>query len=86
MNILAVTGFSYLNTELNPICHLLVLLGTYPISHISRIRVKLLTIVQLFFYVLKFYLDTILYSQCTNLCLLRSDVVNYFLGRKYCIF
>jgi len=47
---------------------------------------KLLTIVQLFFYVLNFYLDTILYSQCTNLCLLCSDVVNYFLGHKYCIF
>ena len=47
---------------------------------------KLLTIVQLFFYILKFYLDTILYSQCTNLCLLCSDVVNYFLGHKYCIF
>ena len=43
---------------------------------------KLLTIVQLFFYVLKFCLDTILYSQCTNLCLLCSDVVNYFLGHK----
>jgi len=27
-----------------------------------------------------------LYSQCTNLCLLCSDVVNYFLGHKYCIF
>jgi len=36
---------------------------------------KLLTIVQLFFYVLKFCLDTILYSQCTNLCPLCSDVV-----------
>jgi len=47
---------------------------------------KLLSIVQLFFYILKFYLDTILYSQCTSLCLLCSDVVNYSLGRKYCIF
>ena len=47
---------------------------------------KLLTIVQLFFYVLKFYLDTILYSQCTSLCLLCSDDVNYFLGRKYLFF
>jgi len=36
---------------------------------------KILTVVQLFFYVLKFYLDAILYSQCTNLCLLCSDVV-----------
>jgi hypothetical protein len=30
-----------LNTELNPICHLLTLLEAYPIFHISRIRVKL---------------------------------------------
>jgi len=29
-----------LNTELNPICHLLALLGAHPILHISRIRVK----------------------------------------------
>jgi len=28
-----------LNAELNPICHLLVLLGAHPILHISRIRV-----------------------------------------------
>jgi len=26
--------------ELNPICHLLALLGAHPILHISRIRVK----------------------------------------------
>jgi len=30
-----------LNAELNPICHLLALLGAHPILHISRIRVKL---------------------------------------------
>jgi hypothetical protein len=30
-----------LNAELNPICHLLVLLGARPILHISRMRVKL---------------------------------------------
>ena len=29
-----------LNAELNPICHLLALLGTHPILHVSRIRVK----------------------------------------------
>jgi hypothetical protein len=29
-----------LNTELNSICHLLALLGTHPILHVSRIRVK----------------------------------------------
>jgi len=30
-----------LNAELNPICHLLALLGAHPILHIGRIRVKL---------------------------------------------
>ena len=29
-----------LNTELNPICHLLAVLGTHPILHVSRIRVN----------------------------------------------
>ena len=29
-----------LKAELNPICHLLVLLGTHHILHVSRIRVK----------------------------------------------
>jgi hypothetical protein len=29
-----------LNAELNPICHLLALLGTHPILRVSRIRVK----------------------------------------------
>jgi len=31
-----------LNTELNPICHLLALLGAHHILHVSRIRVKTL--------------------------------------------
>ena len=31
-----------LNAELNPICHLLVLLVAHPILYISRIRVKFL--------------------------------------------
>jgi len=30
-----------LNAELNPICHLLALLGSHPILHIGRIWVKL---------------------------------------------
>jgi len=29
-----------LNAELNPICHLLALLGTHHILHVSRTRVK----------------------------------------------
>ena len=32
-----------LNPELNPICHLLALLGAHHFLHVSRIRVKLLT-------------------------------------------
>ena len=33
-------GFNPLNAELNPICHLLALLGAHLILHVSRIRVK----------------------------------------------
>jgi hypothetical protein len=33
-----------LNAELNLICHLLALLGAYPILHVSRIRVKHYTV------------------------------------------
>jgi hypothetical protein len=35
-------GFNPLNAELNPICHLLTLLGAHHILHVSRIRVKCL--------------------------------------------
>jgi hypothetical protein len=34
------SAFKGLNAELNPICHLLVLLGAHHILHISRIKVK----------------------------------------------
>jgi len=30
-----------LNAELNPICHLLALLGAHHILHVSRVRVKM---------------------------------------------
>jgi len=36
--------FNPLNAELNPICHLLALLGVNHFLHVSRIRVKSLTI------------------------------------------
>jgi len=36
----SVMSFYPLNRELNPICHLLALLGAHPILRISRIRVK----------------------------------------------
>jgi hypothetical protein len=29
-----------INAELNPICHFLLLLGSHPVLHVSRIRVK----------------------------------------------
>jgi len=35
-----VVYFNPLNAELNPICHLLALLGAHHILHVSRIRVK----------------------------------------------
>ena len=35
-----IPGLSPLNAELNPICHLLALLGAHHILHFSRIRVK----------------------------------------------
>jgi hypothetical protein len=34
--------FNPLNAKLNPICHLLALLGAHHILHVSRIRVKYL--------------------------------------------
>jgi len=34
--------FNPLNTKLNPICHLLALLGAHLILHVSRIRVNVL--------------------------------------------
>jgi len=36
------SDFNPLNAELNPICHLLALLGAHHILHVSRIRVKLI--------------------------------------------
>ena len=37
------TNINPLNSELNPICYLLALLGAHHFLHVSRIRVKLLT-------------------------------------------
>jgi len=38
------SAFKGLNAELNPICHLLALLGAHVIFHVSTIRVKTLCI------------------------------------------
>jgi hypothetical protein len=35
-----IEGINPLNTKLNPICHMLALLGAHHILHVSRIRVK----------------------------------------------
>ena len=43
--------FNTLNAELNPICYLLALLGTHHFLHISRIRVKSLTLRLLMSYI-----------------------------------
>ena len=43
--------FNPLNPELNPICYLLALLGSHHFLHVSRIRVKLLTIRRLMSYI-----------------------------------
>jgi hypothetical protein len=40
LNSLVYTHINPLNAELNPICHLLALLGAHHIFHVSRIRVK----------------------------------------------
>jgi len=40
-----------LNAELNPICHLLALLGAHHFLHVNRIRVKLLTLRLLMSYI-----------------------------------
>jgi len=37
--------FNPLNAKLNPICHLLALLGAHPILHISRIRVNVILLI-----------------------------------------
>jgi hypothetical protein len=40
------TGFNPLNAELNPLCHLLALLGGATIVAVSRLRVKLYHILE----------------------------------------
>ena len=44
-------SFNPLNPELNPICYLLALLGAHHFLHVSRIRVKLLTLRLLMSYI-----------------------------------
>jgi len=46
-----VLTFNPLNAELNPICYLLAILGAHHFLHVSRIRVKLLTLRLLMSYI-----------------------------------
>ena len=43
--------FLCLNAELNPVCHLLALLGAHHFLHVSRIRIKSLTLRLLMLYI-----------------------------------
>ena len=45
------TDFNPLNPELNPICYLLALLGAHHLLHVSRVRVKSLTLRLLMSYI-----------------------------------
>ena len=45
------SGFNPLNPELNPICYLLALLGAHHFLHVSKIRVKSLTLRRLMSYI-----------------------------------
>jgi hypothetical protein len=62
--------FNPLNAELNPICHLLALLGVHHILHVSRIRVK--TFISLFSDFINTFIYTYLFMciSCTTFCTL----------------
>ena len=50
-DMLSITVINPLNPELNPICYLLALLGAHHFLHVSRIRIKSLTIRLLMSYI-----------------------------------
>ena len=52
-----ISVFNPLNTELNLICHLLALLGAHHFLHVSRIRVKSLTLRLLMSYIYTYIYD-----------------------------
>ena len=56
--------FNPLNAELNPIWYLLALLGAHHFLHVSRIRVKSLTLRQLMFYIYIYIYIWSTYSWC----------------------
>ena len=58
--LLTLPAFNTLNAELNPICHLLALLGAHHIFHLSRIRVNRKSLGKLF------YVNTVQYTCCSS--------------------
>ena len=62
--------FNPLNAELNPICHLLALLGLHHFLHVSRIRVKSLTLRLLMSYI---YIYLYIYIYTEHLFLMFLD-------------
>jgi len=62
--IIFVTNINPLNAELNPICHLLALLGVHRFLHVSRIRVKSLTLRLLMSYIYIYIYIWSTYSWC----------------------
>ena len=66
--------FNPLNAELNPICYLLALLGSHHFLHVSRIRVKSLTLRLLMSYI---YIYNIY-----DISSLRVNTSAHFSGRK----
>ena len=62
--------FNPLNAELNPICHLLALLGVHHFLHVSRIKVKSLTLKLLMSYI---YIYIYIYIYMEHLFLIFLD-------------
>jgi hypothetical protein len=84
-----------LNAELNPICHLLALLGTHIILHVSRIRVNILlhiiparyTIHRVYFYLTMLYMFRALLSpivRSTKVCLRMCKFCGHSTRLWYC--
>ena len=70
--ICVLTFVNPLTPELNPICYLLALLGAYHFLHVSRIRVKSLTLRLLMSYIY-IYIYTYIYIYMEHLFLMFLD-------------
>ena len=68
-----------LNAELNPICYLLALLGAHHFLHVSRIRVKSLTLRLLMSYVYIYIYICVCVCDISNL---RVNTSSHCSGRK----